>query len=71
MMAGQMYIDDLFVFCHSKWYFIPHSKQIFALEKLNQLVDDFWAEIADAVEKMWVYKIVYPLLLKTREVISQ
>ncbi|XP_033638179.1 26S proteasome non-ATPase regulatory subunit 1-like [Asterias rubens] len=29
--------------------------QIFALDKLNQLVDDFWAEIADAVEKIEMF----------------
>lgn len=29
-----------------------HQLQVFALDKLDQLVDDFWAEIADTVEKI-------------------
>lgn len=28
--------------------------KIYALEKLNTLVDQFWAEISDAVSKMYV-----------------
>lgn len=29
--------------------------QIFALERLNEILDVFWPEIADSVQKMWVF----------------
>ena len=35
----------------------------FALAKLNEIVDEFWPEIADSVEKMWVdFHLVYLLV---------
>ena len=32
--------------------------KVFALEKLNKIVDVFWAEISEAIDKMWVNFVV-------------
>lgn len=33
---------------------MPELKQ-FALKKLNLIVDEFWPEISEAIEKMWAF----------------
>lgn len=33
--------------------------KVFALEKLNSLVDEFWPEIASEIQKVYVHSCVY------------
>lgn len=41
---------------------MPELK-VFALKKLNMIVDEFWPEISEAIEKMYVYTIKLTILL--------
>jgi len=50
---------------------MPELK-VFALKKLDMIVDEFWPEISEAIEKMYVRKktIIYLLLLILFSVIA-
>lgn len=37
--------------------------KVYALQQLNSLVDEFWAEISDSIAKMWVWDILYVFLV--------
>ena len=40
----------------------PEEKvKVFALNRLDQLVDDFWAEIAESVSNMYVVFLQHPV----------
>lgn len=48
---------------------MPELK-VFALKKLDMIVDEFWPEISEAIEKMYViYMLLFNLLYSFDEVI--